>query len=194
MRTGAGPAYSGYSVILPESSDHRDLAKAVGGLLPDSLRATTWEDRNPSLTASMQLEKIGSFAAILLITLVASFNILGTVARSVVERRSDIAILKAIGAGRGLILRVFLWEGLLVGLAGVGFGLVLGLGGCIVLSGTDLITLPDVYSFHEHLPVRVNITDVAAVALAALAISTASAFVPARRAALLDPVDGLEGA
>ena len=189
---GTDGGLSGISVVLEAGHRPEELRDMLLEVIPDSLTVTTWQERNPSLSASLQLEKFGSFAAILLITLVASFNILGTVSRSVVERRRDIAILKAMGAQNGLVLRVFLWEGLLVGLVGVVLGLVLGLAGCYVLSSTDLIALPDVYSFHEHIPVKVAPQDVAAVAIAAMFLSVASAFVPARRASALNPIRGLQ--
>ncbi|MCK7489113.1 MAG: hypothetical protein MZU79_01855 [Anaerotruncus sp.] len=75
----------------------------------------TWKQRNPALAASMKLERLGSMAALLLITLVATFNIMGTVARSVVERRRDIAVLRAMGGSDTLVARIFLWEGVFVG-------------------------------------------------------------------------------
>jgi lipoprotein-releasing system permease protein len=189
---GADGGLSGISVVPTTGSKPEELRDRLFEVIPDTLTVTTWQERNPSLSASLQLEKLGSFAAILLITLVASFNILGTVSRSVVERRRDIAILKAMGAQNGLILRVFLWEGLLVGAVGVVLGLALGLSGCYILSSTDLIALPDVYSFHEHIPVKVAPPDVAAVAIAAMFLSVASAFVPARKASSLNPIRGLQ--
>lgn len=191
MRSGSG--VTGISVWPGSGADARRVASGLRELIPDSLEVSTWQERNPSLASSLQLERLASFSAILLITLVASFNILGTISRSVVERRKDIAILKAMGADRRLIMRVFLWEGFLVGATGVVIGLLLGLAGCFVLASTSIITLPDVYSFHEHLPVRVVARDVAIVALAALFLSVASASVPASRAARLDPVKGLQG-
>ncbi len=183
--------FSGISVVSSEGLDLRRLQADLTRILPDTLGVTTWQQRNPSLSASLQLEKLGAFAAILLITLVASFNILGTISRSVLERRKDIAILKAMGAQNGLVLRIFLWEGLLVGLAGVVAGIVAGLSGCYLLSSTNLVSLPDVYSFHEHIPVRTTPFDVVVVAFSAMALSTASALVPALKAARLDPMEGL---
>jgi ABC-type lipoprotein release transport system permease subunit len=95
------------------------------------------------------------------------------------------------GATRSLVARVFLWEGVLVGAAGALAGLVLGLGACWVLGSTDLVTLPDVYSFHQRLPVQVGVLNVLAVAAVAVGLSTASAAFPAIRASGIDPVRGL---
>jgi lipoprotein-releasing system permease protein len=185
--------YSGISVWLHPEADIDPVVRGIAAILPDCVRVMTWQERNPDLTASMKLERMGSFLAILLITLVATFNIVGTVSRSVVERRSDISILKAMGAGGRLVLRIFLWEGVLVGAAGVTAGLALGLAGCWVLHGAGLVTLPDVYSFHQQIPVEVSIPNLVVISVVAMALSVLSAFLPASRAARLDPVRGLHG-
>lgn len=184
--------FSGVSIRPEENADVGSVRMEIESLLPESLKVETWQERNPTLTASMNLEKMGSFAAILLITIVATFNIFGTIARSIVERRQDIAILKAIGASNSLILRVFLWEGVLVGLSGVFIGLILGLSGCYLIGNTNIITLPDVYSFHDNLPLRVVHGDVLLVCLAAISLSLVSSYLPARKAASLDPLQGLK--
>lgn len=183
--------YSGVSIWPAAGTGLDEARRAVFGLLPEDVELRSWRERNPDLLASMKLERLGSFLAIALITLVATFNIVGTISRSAVERRADIAILKAMGAPRSLVARVFLWEGVLVGSAGALAGLVLGLGACWILGSTDLVTLPDVYSFHQHLPVQVSPLNVAAVAAVAVGLSTASAALPAIRASGIDPVRGL---
>lgn len=164
---------------------------AVKNVVPDSMNVFTWQQRNPALYASLKLERLGAFAAILLITLVASFNITGTIARSVVERRRDIAVLKAMGAGRRLILQVFLWEGLLVGLTGAISGIILGLAGCWIVVSTNILQLPDVYSFHDSFPMKVSFQAVLTAGGAAVLISLLAALVPANRASSLDPTKGL---
>jgi lipoprotein-releasing system permease protein len=185
--------YSGISIRLDEDADLDRAAAAVAEVLPPGVEVQTWRQRNPTLTASMKLEKTGSFAAILLVILVATFNIVGTIARTVIERRRDISILKAMGGSRALVLRVFLWEGVLVGLSGVLLGLALGLGACWIIGGTGLITLPDVYSFHENIPVMLSVRDTLTVCVSALLLSVLSGAFPALKAASLDPVRGLRG-
>ncbi|MBD3276795.1 MAG: FtsX-like permease family protein, partial [Candidatus Aegiribacteria sp.] len=125
-------------------------------------------------------------------TLVATFNIMGTIARSAIERRKDIAVLKAMGADNRLVFRVFLWEGITVGLAGITAGLVIGLTGCWIIGSTGLIELPDVYSFHENIPVLISLPQVVLVCSMAFVLSLGSGVFPALKAARLDPVRGLE--
>ena len=161
-------------------------------LLPVSASIKSWKELNPDLTASMKLERMGAFLALLLITLVATFNIMGTISRSAIERMNDISVLKAMGATNNLIFRVFLWEGALVGVIGVVLGLIIGLVCCWVIGETNIIQLPDVYSFHEKIPVRVLIPEVVLVGFIALLLSIGSGILPAMKAARLDPVKGLD--
>jgi len=182
---------SGVNIRPAGNYSIEEAANAVSLILPPGASVRTWRDLNPDLTASMELERMGAFLAILLITLVATFNIMGTIARSAIERRGDISVLKAMGAQNRLIFRIFLWEGVLVGITGVTLGLILGLVGCWVLGDTTLIQLPDVYSFHENLPVDLSAADMVLVGLVAFLLSTLSGVIPAMKAAGLDPVKGL---
>lgn len=183
--------YTGLFVEPEDSFTQEQVIHSLEAVVPDSMVVLTWQQRNPALAASMKLERLGSFAAILLITLVASFNIAGTIARSVVERRRDISVLKAMGANQRLILRVFLWEGLLVGLTGAVSGTLLGLCGCWLITSTNIIQLPDVYSFHNSFPMNISLKAVFTAGAAAVLISLLAALVPAARASSLEPTKGL---
>lgn len=186
-----GGGLSGIHVTPAPGYSDEEARQALDSYLPDSLIVLTWQQRNPALAASMKLERIGSMAALLLITLVATFNIMGTVARSVVERRRDIAVLRALGGSDGMISRIFIWEGAFVGITGAVMGVSLGLLGCSILASTGIVSLPDVYSFHDNLPIRVSPAGVALAALAAVVMSVVSALIPAGRAARLEPATAL---
>lgn len=186
-----GGGYTGYFIEPAAGVSLDAVAEAVEHILPDSMQVLTWQERNPALAASMKLERLGSFAAILLITLVASFNITGTISRTVVERRRDVSVLKAMGATKKLIMQVFIWEGMLVGVTGAVTGIALGLAGCWIISSTGVIQLPDVYSFHDSFPMKISFLPVLTAGGAAVLISLAAAVIPAARAAALDPVKGL---
>jgi lipoprotein-releasing system permease protein len=157
----------------------------------DDLRANNWIELNRNLFTWMKLEKTVMFLILALIVLVAAFNIVSTLFMVVMEKRRDIGVLKTMGAEPGVVLRVFLLEGLLIG--GLGTALGTALGGLLifVLKRYPFVRLPgDVY-FIEKLPVRAEAGDFAAVILAAVALCIAAAWYPAWQAARLDPIEAI---
>ncbi|NOQ21478.1 MAG: FtsX-like permease family protein [Candidatus Aegiribacteria sp.] len=184
--------YTGIKLYPAEGFPPEITAEAAAFLLPEGTSIRTWKELNPDLAASMKLERMGAFLALLLITLVATFNIMGTISRSAIERRKDVSVIKAMGGNNRLVFSIFLWEGVIVGVAGIVMGVLIGLAGCWIIGDTNLLQLPDVYSFHENIPVRVSIPRTAMVGLIAFMLSLASGILPAMKAAGLDPVRGLE--
>ena len=108
----------------------------------------------------------------------------------VTEKGKEIAILKALGAADGAIMRVFMIEGVIIGAIGTTFGVGSALASCLGLSWLGVRLDPDVY-YIDRLPVNVNAGDYAMVAIAAMFICTASTIYPAFAASKLRPVDGL---
>ncbi|RKZ09027.1 hypothetical protein DRQ25_07630 [Candidatus Fermentibacteria bacterium] len=184
--------YTGIKLYPAEGFSLEDAADAAAVLLPEGTSIRTWKELNPDLAASMKLERMGAFLALLLITLVATFNIMGTISRSAIERRKDVSVIKAMGGSNRLIFSIFLWEGILVGIAGIVLGVFIGLAGCWLIGDSGILQLPDVYSFHENIPVRISIPRTALIGIIAFMLSLASGILPAMKAAGLDPVRGLE--
>lgn len=184
--------YTGIKIYPAEGFSLEDAADAAAVLLPAGTSIRTWKELNPDLAASMKLERMGAFLALLLITLVATFNIMGTISRSAIERRKDVSVIKAMGGSNRLIFSIFLWEGIIVGIAGIVLGVFIGLAGCWLIGDSGILQLPDVYSFHENIPVRISIPRTALIGIIAFLLSLASGILPAMKAAGLDPVRGLE--
>ncbi len=187
-----GDHVTGLEVRLADMFDApaaaRRLQEAAGA---PRLRTNNWMDLNRNLFTWMKLEKTVMFLILALIVLVAAFNIVSTLFMVVLEKRRDIGVLKSMGATSAQVRAIFLVEGLLIGVLGVGLGLVLGGGLIAVLARYPFIRLPgDVY-FIEKLPVRPEAGDFVAVVLAALALCLAAAWYPAWQAARLDPVDAI---
>ena len=176
----------------------RDMftAPAVGerllhGLGVKGLRANNWIELNRNLFTWMKLEKAVMFVILALIVLVAAFNIVSTLFMVVLEKRRDIGVLKSLGARDGTLLRVFLYQGVLIGGAGAIIGLTLGGALIAVLERYPFVRLPgDVY-FIERLPVRPELWDFVAVILATFALCLVAALYPAWRASRLDPVEAI---
>lgn len=170
------------------ASEARPAIEAAVGR-PD-LRVRDWRELNRNLFSALKLERIATFVILCIAILVASFCIVCTLLLMVTEKSKEIAILKALGASDGGILRVFMTEGVLIGAVGTVFGVVTALAACASLERFGVRLDPDVY-YIDRLPVAINAADYVTVAIAALAICTISTLYPAWAASRLRPVDGL---
>jgi lipoprotein-releasing system permease protein len=149
----------------------------------------TWMEQNRALFAALQLEKWMLFVAITLIVVVASFNIVTHLALMVHEKRSRIAMMMAMGADGRAVQRVFLYQGLVLGLAGIVAGLIVGGTASFVLDHYRLIRLPAEVYFIPYLPFRLRWLDGLWIALVTTGIVTLSAWLPARQATRLRPTE-----
>jgi lipoprotein-releasing system permease protein len=148
-----------------------------------------WMSLNRNLFSALQLEKMMMFIILVLIILVASFNIVGTLTMIVVEKSREIAILKTMGAKRAAIMRIFMIDGLIIGVVGTVVGIPLGYGVCMLLQ--HFYTLPGDIYYISHLPVKIRLLDVVLVSLSAVTISFLATLYPSFRAARLHPSEAL---
>ena len=158
-----------------------------------------WMEMNRNLFSALRLEKIAMFIILVLIVLVAAFNIISTLIMVVMEKSKDIAILKSMGApGRG-ILKIFIIEGLVIGVVGTAMGLVAGLAIALNLEKITgfmenlfgfKVMSSDVY-YIDKLPSQVNPWDLTWIVLTAILISLLATVYPAWRASRLDPAEAL---
>jgi lipoprotein-releasing system permease protein len=168
----------------------RIAPQVVAALGRPDLRVRDWREINKNLFSALKLERFATFIILSIAIMVASFCIVCTLLLMVTEKGKEIAILKAVGASDGMILRIFMIEGMIIGGIGTVFGVVTGLAVCTGLSWFGLRLDPEVY-YIDRLPISVNPGDFATVALAALTICTLSTIYPAFAASRLRPVDGL---
>jgi lipoprotein-releasing system permease protein len=160
----------------------------LGGM---PFRANNWIELNSNLFAWMRMEKLVMFIILALIVLVAAFNIVGTLVMAVVEKRKDVGILRAMGATDGGIMKVFMWQGLIIGISGTLIGLALGTSLAGLLDKYQFISLPGDIYFIDTLPVRIELVDLLFVALAAVGASFLATLYPSWQAARLLPVDAI---
>ncbi len=169
---------------------------AVAGMEPDSaikgaeLRVRDWMEMNRNLFSALKLEKIATFIILSIAIAVASFCIICTLLLMVTEKGKEIAILKALGASDRAVMTIFMIEGVIIGGIGTVFGVGTALALCTGLSWFGVRLDPDVY-YIDRLPVTVNGSDYAMVAIAAFIICTIATIYPAHAASKLTPVDGL---
>jgi lipoprotein-releasing system permease protein len=166
------------------------LADRLAHLLGPGYEVRSWEELNKGLFMALRLEKIAMFVVLTFIALVASFSIISNLIMLVTEKAREIAILKSMGARDGAILRVFIAEGLYIGLLGLGLGLAAGIAGCLMLAKWGLPLDPDVY-YIQQLPVVMRGGEIAAISLAALGLCGLATLYPAYLASRMRPVEGL---
>ncbi|MCA1764930.1 MAG: lipoprotein-releasing ABC transporter permease subunit [Desulfobulbaceae bacterium] len=164
----------------------RDIEKELGL----SYVAKDWIKLNKNLFSALRLEKTALSIIVALIVLVAAFNIVSTLIMVVMEKARDIAILKSMGATSGSIMRIFIYEGLVIGLTGTLLGVLGGLGGAELLSRYQFIKLPDVYPM-TTLPVQVLPLDVVMIAGAAVIITFVATLYPSWQASRVEPAEAL---
>lgn len=186
-----GNAVSGLELRTDKFDKADEIAKKIENKLGFPYYAVSWGEMNKSLYSWMTLEKWGLFLALMLIIAVAAFNIAGTLIMIVLERTTDIGILRAIGTSQGSIRRIFIIQGFLVGILGTILGLAFGLGLCYLQMHYRIIALPpDIYTI-SALPIQVHLWDVVVVSLAAVIISLLSSLYPAIYGSKLSPIDAI---
>lgn len=182
---------TGIEVRLSDIYSAGRVRQRVQELLGYPYFVRDWMQMNKNLFSALKLEKFAMFVILILIILVASFNIISTLIMNVLEKQREIAILKTMGATNRGIMSIFMIQGFLIGLSGT----VIGLAGGFLLSYSlntwQIIKLPpDVY-YLSHLPVKMKLSDFLAVSGSAILISFLSTLYPAWQAAKSDPVEPL---
>jgi lipoprotein-releasing system permease protein len=188
---GTPSSISAIEVKVDDADNADRLVPAIAAALSrPELRVRDWREINKNLFSALKLERIATFLILSIEIVVASFCIVCTLLLMMTEKAKEIAILKALGATDGAILRTFMTEGIIIGGIGTLLGVSTGAAMCTGLSWFGLRLDPDVY-YIDRLPINVSAWDFAAVALAALTICTVATIFPAKQAAGLRPVDGL---
>ena len=186
---GIGDVVSAIAVRGDNIFSAKDIARSIEFSLGTSFWARDWMEMNRNLFSALQLEKIVMFIILILIVLVAAFNIIGTLTMIVIEKSREIAILKAMGATRRGIMRIFMIQGIVIGIVGTVIGTPLGYGISILIQ--NFFSLPaDVY-YISHIPVMIRIPDLLLVSFSAIGISLLATLYPSWQAAKLDPVEAL---
>ena len=186
-----GDRVTGIAVKVDDVYRTREIADSLQARLGSSFWVRDWREMNQNLFSALKLEKITMFVILVLIIVVAAFNIIGTLILVVMEKNKEIAILKAMGATRRSIGRIFMLEGLVIGFGGTILGLLMGLGLSWALGHYQFVELPASVYYVTTIPVRIEFLDVAAICLAAVTVCFLATIYPARRASDLNPVEVL---
>jgi len=182
---------TGVEVLVDDPYKAQEYAKRIADALGGQYRVLSWIQMNYSLFSALKLEKLAMYIILVLIVLVAAFNIITTLTTLAVEKTWEIGVLRSIGMTRRSVSRIFVTLGLLLGLLGTGLGTAVGLGIGWIVERFQVVKLPpDVY-FIDRLPVLIQVSDIAYIVIAALVIAFCAALVPAVRAARLQPAQAI---
>jgi len=188
---GMKDGISGIEVRLKDIYQAPEVKKQLQETLGFKYIVLDWMQMNKNLFSALKLEKFAMFVILVLIVLVASFNIISNLIMNVIEKSREIAILKAIGATSNSIMVIFMLQGLFIGLIGTFIGIAGGYALGFILNKYQIIRLPaDVY-YLSHLPVKMSAFDFVTVSLSAIIISFLATIYPAWQAAKLNPVEPL---
>jgi len=186
-----GSKVTGLHVKLDNLYQAEKVAKELEEKLGYHYYALDWMHMHKNLFSWMALEKYAMFIVLSLIVAVAAFNIISTLIMVVIEKRKDIGILKSMGCTNASVMKIFMFEGLVVGAVGVVLGSVFGYLLCWIQKSFNIISLPSEIYFISSLPVDMRPLDFILVASAAMLLTFLATVYPARRAAQLSPVEAI---
>lgn len=188
---GLGEAMTGIELRTTGRWEAPRIAERLGDALEPDYRVENWQESNRSLYQALKLEKLGMGVILLLIVVVAAFNIVSTLTMVVTDKTREIGILKAMGMTARSVRRVFLGQGLVIGMGGTALGAILGIAAGYLIDRYRLIDLDPTVYFIDHLPVTLDPLDVVVIIVASIVIAALATLYPARQASRLYPVDAI---
>ncbi len=186
-----GDAVTGIEIRVDRIYDAEKIGRDIARKLGDGYIVKDWTEMNRTFFSALKLEKRAMFVILTLIILVAAFNIASSLIMMVMEKKRDIAILRAMGATDRSIRKIFVFKGLTIGCIGTALGSCAGILLCFLLKRYKFIELPSDVYYITKLPVRLEGADVLAIAGAAVLICFLATLYPAGQAAKLDPVEAI---
>jgi len=181
----------GIEVRVQDVDEANRVAEGIRKTLPAGFSVRDWMQLNQNLFAALKLEKAGIFIALDLIILVAALNIISALVMVVMEKTRDIAILKSMGASTGSIMRIFFYQGAVIGLTGTVLGVTGGLSLCWVLKRYKFIELPSNVYPMSTMPIKVVPMDITLIAFSAILITLAATLYPSWKASQVRPAEAL---
>ncbi len=188
---GLGDGVTGIEVKTADRWQAAGVANGLVAALGWPYRTVDWQEQNHSLFQALKLEKLGMGVILLLIVLVAAFNIVSTLTMVVADKTKEIGILKAMGMPARSIRRIFFAQGLVIGLVGTVGGLIVGFAAALALDKYQFIKLDPTVYFIDHLPVTTQPMDVMWIILASIAIAAVATVYPSVQASRLFPIEAI---
>ncbi len=190
---GYKDGFQGYDIKLADIDDSGRIKNILQNEIElDNFSINTWFDFHEELYSVMQIERWTAYIILSLIIAVASFNILGSLSMSVIEKRRDIGILRTMGVTEKSVLKIFMYEGLLIGILGTVLGLIIGYLVCYLQLNYNIYPLdPSQYKI-DSLPIELRFLDLIFISGASMLLSFLASLYPAKRAAGLNPISAIK--
>lgn len=186
-----GTSAGGIEIRLDNINESENEREKLAALLGKGYKVSTWYDLHEDLYSVMKVERWTAFIVLSLIISVASFSIVGSLTMTVMEKRRDIGILKAMGTPNKSIVKIFMFEGILIGIYGTVFGCALGLAVCLAQIKFKFFALDSMVYSIDALPIDIRFMDYIYVSVCALLLSLAASLYPALRAARTEPIKAI---
>lgn len=183
-------AVSAADLRITKRDEAERIKAKLNDLLPDHFVVKTWYDLQKPIYDVMKLEKWASYFLLMIIVFVAVLNIVGSMSMIVIRKRKDIAVLRTLGLAKSEIQRIFLWQGLRIGLTGASSGLVLGLFGAWIQLKYKLIKLSDAFIIDAY-PIQIVWTDVLLICSGAIIFCVLASIYPSRKASTMPVAESL---
>ena len=179
----ANDEYTAVEIKVKEGTDFLRLKQTIASELNEGFLIEDRYEQNKTLYSTIRLEKWAIFAIFTLILIVAAFNIIGSLSMLVLEKKKDIQVLKAMGADDLMIQKVFLAEGVLIGLIGTFFGIIISLLVYYLQITYKLVPLEGATFLIDYYPLQIVVSDFFLVVSTVFVIAVLAAWIPSRRAA-----------
>lgn len=182
----------GYEIRLKDIGKTTLLKKEIENISHNKFYSVkTWFDLHKDLYSVMLIERWTAYIILSLIIAVATFSIFSSLLMTVLEKKRDIGILKAMGLPNKSLLKIFLFEGILIGIIGSILGVIIGLGICYAQIYYKLYPLDPTVYIIDALPIKILWSDVILIVIMAISLSTLAAYFPAKRSTKLNPLEAI---
>jgi len=191
---GTDAAANLIEVKLLPGADVDQMVESIERRSDRRYAVSDWREMNKQLFSMLQIQQLVLFVVIGLIVFVSTFNIVSTLIMTVQEKRKEVGILSSMGAGKGMIYRIFIWYGAIVGVVGTLAGVILGTIICWIITRFELVSFPpeiaEVY-FVSSIPFITRVEDLVVIAVFSIVVSLLATLLGSVRAARLNPVEAL---
>lgn len=190
---GYNKQIQGYDIRLNDLDKSENIKKEIQSQLDEkNYSINTWYDFHKDLYSVMQIERWTAYIILLLIIAVATFNILGSLSMSVIEKKRDIGILRSMGVEEKSILNIFMYEGILIGIIGTIGGVILGYFVCWLQLQFNIYPLDPTQYKIDSLPLQLRISDFFFITGASMLLTFLASLIPAKRAAKVNPLEAIK--